>query len=461
MQQFHPHAACNYVVKWWRRKDDQSYVIENVSYNPHASDITAALSHPLRESFFITTSLDGIFKCWVMPEIHNTTDDPGIAAWSCTLFGGWHMQPILCGSLNSDGSVLALGFFGFVVLWEPTSGNQLCTLAVDGVGVLQLFCRTCNRLMLVAHVHGEEEEGLICWDLAKLDIVARLDLRQGAANHGAYWVVRAAPSSDGLRLLMFQRLHDQTEMHLYDLSSTPNCVNILRVAQASPPGDAGVLDAAIMLDGRVLCYTSSLELWEVTLEAASIAGGPALEEASDEIITLEEMKQPDVPKLARLLAPTAEGSVVPPQKLYSLPLRTTPAQNMRITVPLLESVLPVKAPSHVLPLPIATWNNFLAVFGKQGDATAAAIQVTDRVAQHGPDSLPNIVPHDTSRTQPPTSRRWKYELADIGWMDQLVEEAFLPPETNGKMEETTMNKARCAKKGGVSGTSVEQDHAVR
>jgi len=328
----------------------------------------------------------------------------------------------------------------------------------SNVGVLQLFSRTCDRLLLVAHVHGgEDEEGLICWDLAKLEIVARLNLHKGSGNPGGYWVVRAAPSSDGLRLLMFRRCHDQTKLRLCDLSSTSNSVNILEVAQVSPPGDTGVLDAAIMLDGRALCYTSSLELWEVPLEGTSIAEEQALGEVPDEATVLEEMKQPDVPKLARLLAHTPAGAVVKPQNSYSLPHRTTPAQQMRITVPLLESVLPVNAPSHVLPLPIATWNNFLSVFGKQ---YATAADVTDPVAQHGQKRLPSQVPDDFSRTQSLTSGRQRYEWVDISWTDCLVEEAFLPSGTKRKAS------ARYARKRSVDSTSmkdafVEEDHAAQ
>eukprot|EP00811_Abedinium_folium_P006819 NODE_1628_length_2416_cov_5.907383.p2 GENE.NODE_1628_length_2416_cov_5.907383~~NODE_1628_length_2416_cov_5.907383.p2 ORF type:complete len:455 (+),score=141.20 NODE_1628_length_2416_cov_5.907383:608-1972(+) len=440
---FDAEVAYCYVVKWWRRGNGGAYTLDSVSYNPHTADITVALAHPQRKDFFVTASLDGVFKCWdaeparILSRVSGDQGAPEAAGdeccWRCVALGGWHSQPVLCGCLNSDGSVLVLGFRGFVALWEPFTGVELGVLAVGDAEVSQLFSVVCGRFLLLATVWSEKEESLVCWDLSHLEVVGRLDLRaalppSGAADGGARTraaarcALRAAPCKDGtVRLLFFRSgaaaKTTAKELQLWRIVATAGGVEFAIEAVGSAPRRAGVADAAVAASGRVLCCTTASELWEVALSdadaAATVAEAlPQPEEGED------EANEAPLPTLARVVSTgivaTAAGV---PSRLFDTAVRTTRAQQAGLAARLVERVVPPGTPSHALAPPTAMWSAFLAVYGKRppvagGDGAVAT-------------PTPGVPAAAAVATPPPLPAAERLpEFADFAWADELVQNAF-------------------------------------
>merc|ERR1719221_838791 len=121
LERFDKESAKSFVLKFWKRGDDGQYSLDSVSHDPHSADITVMLAHPQREHLFVSASLDGTFKFWDWLPVSQGAgaDESSIArCWQLVTLGAWHARPITCGCLGADGSALALGFNGFVVLWE-------------------------------------------------------------------------------------------------------------------------------------------------------------------------------------------------------------------------------------------------------------------------------------------------------------------------------------------------------
>merc|ERR1711879_963850 len=146
------------------------FVLDNILNNPHAAEITVCVANPRLEHQFATASLDGQLKIW-----------DKIGTWQNVSDGNWHARPILSGCFGMDGSVLALGFHGFAVLWDPVEAVEMHALALEHADdkATQLhFSMAGDRLLLLAGTRSAEHgrESVTCFDLLSLEIVARLDL---------------------------------------------------------------------------------------------------------------------------------------------------------------------------------------------------------------------------------------------------------------------------------------------
>merc|ERR1719240_104447 len=133
--------------------------------------------------------------------------------WQCVSIGTWHSRPILSGSFCMDGSVLALGFQGYVVLWEPEKATELQALPIgdDVEQVSQLsFAIACGRFVLVANSKvvkskGDGIERITCWDLVSLEMFAQLNLTNAVPGTGrCAFRIQEAIDDDTLNLLTFR-----------------------------------------------------------------------------------------------------------------------------------------------------------------------------------------------------------------------------------------------------------------
>jgi len=127
LERFDVAASRSGVLKWWRRTGENDYALDTVSNNVHGAEISVALALPLREGLFVTGSLDGCFKCWEYLPL-NKEDQ---SCWQCISGGGWRAKPIKSGCCSADGSTLALGYAGAIVLWDPDTAVELNVLALD------------------------------------------------------------------------------------------------------------------------------------------------------------------------------------------------------------------------------------------------------------------------------------------------------------------------------------------
>merc|ERR1740130_1692931 len=132
LEKFDRETAETGVLKWWRRgggDGPDGYMLDTISHTAHSGDVTVALALPQRGGIFVTASRDGCFKSWEMLPLNEGASS---ACWQCFASGGWRSRPIQCGAASVDGSVLALGVEGAVVLLAPENGSELGVLPLTG-----------------------------------------------------------------------------------------------------------------------------------------------------------------------------------------------------------------------------------------------------------------------------------------------------------------------------------------
>lgn len=474
LQRFDPEAAEMYVLKWWRPNETGHFELHSIAHQPHIAEVTVSLAHPQREFFFVTASLDGVFKCWDLPEA-GASGAGGRPCWQCVATGSWHGRPILSAALSEDGSTLALGYSGFVVLWEPMAAIELQALplkpashgrspATNGTKVspggeqVQLrasqlfFAVACNRFLLMAVALGPGGlEETICWDIVRLEVVLRVDLKKALGGECGPCLLRVASSPDfggPLRMLAFQeqpaKAHEEAaapkspNFRLWHVAPSDQMDGeALRAevqVKASLPSSQGIIDA-VFLDSTaastdtpcVRIWTASYELWDVDFSQDGLKAQDAF--AADEDVDAASKQ----PKLARLLgeplkvatAPSAStsGAMVPgletgkALKLSPLPVRTTPEQQAGMVPRLIARVVPPHVPSHMLPPPALIWSSFLDVFGKPVAGAAAAEPAAEDASRTAKETA-------GAASLAPQPRPRKVHVVGEEWMDQLVAEAL-------------------------------------
>merc|ERR1712129_251493 len=376
--------------------------------------------------------------------------------WACTMLGNWRNRPVMCGCFAADGSILALGFTGFVVLFESSTGREIHAFplreASDKVKSLVSIV-ACGRLLLVASVcsnNGDVRcEDLLVWDLMKLSIAAKLDMAKALPGRGPILVRSASDNYAGLRLLLARRT--SKELQLWQLAQSDDLPDgaLMFTQEArltSAPVNQGILDVSFReSDNRLLCWTSRHELWDMDIaEAKSITVDMTAMQAP----LAEEEPEARRGKLARLVGgrETAADATQPGDavQLVRPPLRTTPAQQAGITPHLIEKIVPPHVPSHMLQPPSMIWAGLLSVFGKTlptpmstpstaeapagkrmpgaHAATAAAWEATGSAKRaDGEDT--HLPPWLAADSRPP-AEAVRCEFVDADWMDQLVSDAL-------------------------------------
>eukprot|EP00933_Yihiella_yeosuensis_P027655 TRINITY_DN21557_c0_g1_i1.p1 TRINITY_DN21557_c0_g1~~TRINITY_DN21557_c0_g1_i1.p1 ORF type:complete len:898 (-),score=162.37 TRINITY_DN21557_c0_g1_i1:141-2834(-) len=454
LERFDSESAHSCVVKWWRKSEGGQYILDSISNNPHSAEVRVALAHPHQENFFATTSADGVFKLWDRLPVGGGADDKKqdqssqSKCWQCVATGSWRSQPILSSCFSADGSALATGVPGFVVLWEAQSGTEVQTLPLSEAGDRpeQLASVVaCDRFLLLASVRSQQaKEEVLCWDLAALQVVARLDLStalQGTGCCGMRCLPPHSGSSGPLRLLAFRQ--SEAEIMVWRLSSgkkPSDSPSFTEEASIRLPHCHGVLDASFIGKGddakgcHLFCWTSLLELWDINLTSTA-------SEAQQAQADLEESATPSKGTLSAIVGgrETAPGGGAAagtgPAKLLKMPLRTTSAQQAGLVPRLVQRVVPPHVPSHMLPPPSVIWAGMVSVFAKpldgslqagpgmtslpsQSTEASAALQSAGLEAAEM-SSLPPWVQQSVVGQPAP-----EQELVDANWMDQLVKGAL-------------------------------------
>lgn len=319
LERFEGQAAQSSVCKWWRQSDNGQYVLDSVAHDPHGADVTVAIAHPTREHVFVTASLDGTFKSWDCLPVGSsasaagggpTEDSRTRRCWQCAMSGSWRGRPILSGCFTADGTILALGFHGFAVLWEHDEAVELRALpageATDRVTQLHSAVAR-DRPLLLGLVRGGSRQEVLCWDVsgtAAAPPLARLDLAAELLGSCApsRCVTRLAASAGGgassLRLLAFPVRGSVLKVWRLQVPSTKNnreafqleaelqlpegrgLLDAAPLATAAPPAASGEAPSAAKNTGsgtRVLCWTTDYELWHLDLPrgpATPLTGRP-------------------------------------------------------------------------------------------------------------------------------------------------------------------------------------------
>jgi len=437
-EKFDKESAHSCVLKWWRRDEKGQYQEDSMANNPHTAEVTVALSNPQQESMFVTASLDGTFKLWDQMLLPGAADGEssnganGASAqycWHCVASGSWRRQPILTGCFSADGSVFAAGVSGFIILFEAESGAEVKTLPLQEVGDLpgQLCCAVaCERFMLLASVKKQKGEEILCWDLASLQVVARLDLGAALKGTGSCCIRCALPASSAgpLQLLAFR--HAEAELMTWRLQPEKGALSFQEEASAALPSRHGVLDATFVSDDstddgcHLLCWTTMMELWDMDLKVK--AGEKGEQQADAE---MEEDATPGRGSLGGLIAGrTAAASIGGQRKLLNLPLRTTAAQQAGLVPRLVQRVVPPNVPSHLLPPPAVLWSSLLSVYAKPPDGVQQASPLPDTT--EAPIAAPVAAKSNEAALPSPswvrqsTSKPTEAELVDANFMDELV-----------------------------------------
>jgi len=470
LQRFDEEGTSGCVLKWWVLGEDGRYTLDSVAHDPHEAEVTVALAQPLKDTAFVTASLDGTFKSWDRLPVGNGNaagllsgggsrasagalpTSASVAGsghcWQCVSMGSWHARPVLSGCFSADGSTLVLGFHGFAVLWDHDAVAELKVLPVapPAEKVTQL-CSTmaCGRFLLLASLQGKSHHEVVCWDLVTLDVVARVALG-GAPDKGGHRIRCVAPPHGGgaLRLLGFQEQSKTLKVWSLSPGAGPEePLAVQEVASASLPQDRQVLDAAFApgaLAGdkaplRVLCWTSAYELWGMNLSKK----GKADAENEAEQLGEEDEEAPVQSKLARVLgsqaAVTAGSQGASDAQALELQVRTTPAQQSGLVPHLADRVAPAHVPSHMLPAPAALWASFVSVYGKPAPR-GAGLDAEELSVDEGQEKQPGASKQVSLQLeQDAWDPFWlrpedrgnpsdKSEFVDAHWMDQIVSKAL-------------------------------------
>mmetsp|Transcript_118275 Transcript_118275/g.339370 ORF Transcript_118275/g.339370 Transcript_118275/m.339370 type:complete len:900 (-) Transcript_118275:108-2807(-) len=448
-------ASQSRILKWWFRGGDEQYAIDCVATDPHSADITMAVPHPYDETIFATASLDGSFKCWCRPAVGAAS--PGL--WCCTAIGNWRSRPVLSGCFSADGSIIALGFHGFAVLWDHKSMTELRTLtAGEGADrVLQLSSVALGgRFLLIANVCGIVRQEVVCWDLVRLEALATIDLVAAFGGRGRCCM--RVEARLGLRLLAYKA--GGSEIRVWRFTSTksptngtvsffeeevcaklPSCSYVLDVAfmsRALAGGNGGVGKVDGSRACRLACWTSDYELWDINLSGTETplktrdpdSSGPT---AGTCAIVAERQDHLSVATAAGRLInavvdPEASCSLNTPGvlQLVDFPVRTTLEQQAGFVPRFVQKIVPSHVPSHMLPPPPAIFESLLDVFARRSGSSGAPSNDSNNVASRESQATILVRPSvalvgrlgddsDLLEAAPSLS-----ELADPLWMDTLV-----------------------------------------
>lgn len=434
------------VLKWFRRASlggTDEYILDSISHDEHAADVSAVLALPQRGGLFVTASLDSTFKCWESLPV----EDEGAPCWQCIASGGWRSKPIRCACASVDGTVLALALEGAVALFGPETGEDLGVLPIsDNRRATQILCAVaCERLLLLANLQDE----LMCWDLASFRVIARVSLESSLPGYGNPRLRVAEPqhAAADLRLLVFRPFsskeagpgdREQTNMFLWRWSwrsgsELEGFNNEVEVGVSLPPG-LEILDATFLGGGltqRILCWTSGLELWDLDFSQ----DGKKSSAQEQSLIS----KEGDVPRgqLAGVFGGRSTTAAAPAPDLLELHVRTTPAQQAGLSAKLLERIIPPSAPSHNLPPPAHIWAGVLATWGKPLDEASpgASVPSVGWTPQSDKDGLEGMSQTPATaevaelpawiRKVPAPTEVCRAEFVDADWVNQLVQEALV------------------------------------
>mmetsp|Transcript_88710 Transcript_88710/g.271638 ORF Transcript_88710/g.271638 Transcript_88710/m.271638 type:complete len:870 (-) Transcript_88710:122-2731(-) len=431
LERFDPEgAARGHVLKWWHTGDDGQYSVECVAHDPHSAEVTVVLAHPQKDSFFVSASLDGTFKTWDASAEQGADSKAGQRCWQCTAVGSWRSRPILSGCFSADGSALAMGFHGFVVLWDHQTMAELKALRAGDASerVTQLHSVVASgRFLILAAVHGAARREVLCWDLAQPSApLASVDLAAALPGERRCGVRLAMPPCGPLQLVGFRYGGGELAVWRLQEASSGEAVPALHFepeATARLPDNRRVLDvAALGSSERLVIWTSDFELWALELSSAVAADQakarrPAPARAEADAAGEDSGRKTQA---ARFLGARDGGASRAMSAAASMPLefpsRTTVEQQAGVVPHLVERIVPSHVPSHMLPPPVTLWDNFVQVYAK-ASPSAAAQAAAPRAA---PQGAGGVLQRGAAPEPGPAAA--KAEFVDAEWLDGLVAE---------------------------------------
>jgi len=444
LKRFDAESARAVVLKWWRREDSGKFAIDNATHNAHSDDVSVCIAHPHTDTFFLSASLDGTFKSWKRIQASNS--------WHCIASGTWHSQPVLCGCFSSDGSTVALGHKGFIVLWNAETASEIDSIACGDADdkAVQVSCTiACEQFLLLANIKGTDgRDHVKVWDLTSLQMAAH-HVTSSAVKDASLFALRIAPPIHGggvLRILAFRIPNERdiinfhSEIQVWMLSRNKSSGDLAFTLETSAvlPSENHALDAILVDKSRILYWTCQSELLELDLSSSAEPvqhEQASLQEFSDEPPTQRS-------RIAGAITPASMGAKAGDAsvKLLELPLRTTPEQQVGILPHLVAHVVPPHAPSHLLPPPSALWTGILATFCKPAPnapqdlsvesaaAAVAAVAAAETNGKHSDMSKPpaaGLTATYNALDLPAWASAGKSyiqsEIVDEDWMDQLVQ----------------------------------------
>lgn len=432
LEDFDPSSAFGCLVKWWRRDAAGEYILDSISNNPHHADVTVGISNPAEETVFFTASRDRHFKIWdhiEAPGAPQTEEGQTKKCWQCVAAGQWR-SPMVSGCFSPDGSVVAAGVKGKILLMKAEDGEVTDQLRLEASDTpKQLYSVVSHAFLLLACVEGAKDE-IVCWDLYSLEVLTKLDLttalpgqgslemrcsqlemlvfRSGEATFSTWCLEASAGEAETPKK---KRKKEKSEREL-GRWPTPNLTFVEQVSAKLPEGN--IQDMAFhfvessteeyehSLRPSLMCWTSCGLLWNLDLSGAE----------PQPLRPEEAPEETAASALGKITGGRTTVSKAGPVSPY--PLRTTPAQQAGLVPRLLQRILPPQVPSHMLPSPAVLWRDFLSIYAKPvgDDPVSAPLEVDDYSSQFASEisQLPPSAP------APPPA-----ELVDEEWMDSLVE----------------------------------------
>ncbi|CAE7873929.1 wdr75 [Symbiodinium necroappetens] len=445
LEHFDPASAFSCMLKWWRRTDTDQYVLDSVSNNPHTAEVTVAIANPDFRYMFATASLDGNYKLWDrLPVEEKKEGKEPLHCWQCLAMGSWQRRPIHAGCFSPDGSLLAMGSTGSIVLWDADQGEELEILDLDQASdkPQQLTSAVANGMfMLIGCVSGQGKDEILCWDLESLEVFVRLDLGAALPGRGCCEMRCALPPGAPLDIMAFRS--GEAAVMTWRLTVTeaskspkkkrkslegsptskkarreealplplPPKMAFVEQASATLPQQHAVIDATFRTrsDGvsSILCWTSTQELWDIDPAGADVSM------EKDNVATQPE--EEPLPRNAGPLASMTSGraAVEASRPGFVLPRRTTAAQQAGLVPRLVQRVVPPHVPSHLLPPPAVLWAGFLSVFAKPPDSSQPMAPFSVKA---GSELQPEKEVDDLPPWADP-SGKIQDEFVDAAWMD--------------------------------------------
>ncbi|BFU23220.1 hypothetical protein KM1_254940 [Entamoeba histolytica HM-3:IMSS] len=119
-------------LRFFRKKQNGTYEQMVCIPEPFQSEVTSITSSPSHK-VVITTSLDHVFKVWVLVTRQTIKTKGGVRSnvtWKCRSIGAYYGEPSYSASISKDGSVMAVSFKTAITIWDVLSNKLLFSLPV-------------------------------------------------------------------------------------------------------------------------------------------------------------------------------------------------------------------------------------------------------------------------------------------------------------------------------------------
>jgi len=430
LEMFDPSSAYGCLLKWWRRDAAGEYILDSVSSNPHRSDVLVGIANPAEETIFFTASKDSSFKIWdhiEAPSAPETKDGETPKCWQAVARGSWR-RPLVSGCFSPDGSVVAAGLCGSILLMKADDCEVTDLLKLEASDTPKQMCSVVfHTCLLIACVEGKTKEEIVCWDLISKEVVTKLDLTTALPGEGSVemrcaWhrmeilAFRSGEASFSTWCLEEGASNEQSEPKKVSFERQIgqwSALNLTFVEQASgrlPEGTIEDMAFHFVEDANeeyehsvrpsLMCWTSCGLLWNLDLSGAE---QPEIQRAE------EVVEETAASALGGFVSGRMAVSKSETKSMY--PIRTTAAQQAGLVPRLLHRILPPQVPSHLLPAPAVLWRDFLSIYAKPAKVEESASMEA------------NTLPFASLEAQFPASEALPShaELVDEAWMDSLVE----------------------------------------